>query len=116
TRHDAPGRRRAGPTVQGCGLASRYTGGVVARVGDFTQIFTFFSGLAYDLTNEKERLMAVIEWRGVSARTVALIAIGALMASVAVVASPRIAGADTYPGVDEIAAAKAAVGDQTATV
>ena len=44
-------------------------------------------------------------------RPIAFASLVALSASIAVVSSPRIAGADTYPGLADIAAAKAAVAD-----
>lgn len=50
------------------------------------------------------------------ARPVVLACVAALVAAVVVGFSPRAADADTYPGLADIAAAKAAVADQAATV
>ena len=49
-------------------------------------------------------------------RTFALACLVALVASIVVASSPRTAGADTYPGLADIAAAKAAVSDAQAGV
>lgn len=50
------------------------------------------------------------------AQPVVLACLAALIAAAAVAASPRAAGADTYPGLEDIAAAKAAVANAAATV